>query len=51
MRRQVMLSENCVYREKDGETGLKISVIATISETFDWVCCNINEEGGVREIS
>ncbi len=29
-----------------GETGLKFSVIASISETFDWVCCNINEEGG-----
>ncbi len=31
-----------------GETGLWFRVITTIRETFNWVCCNLNEEGGWR---
>ncbi len=51
-RRQVTL-ENCVYSGQGGgmiyverEIGLKVSVITTIREAFNWVCCNINDEGG-----
>ncbi len=28
------------------ETGFRVSVISTIRETYNWVCCKLNEEGG-----
>ncbi len=51
--RQATLEKLRVLRVRLGynicrETGLKVRVITTGRETFNWVCCNLNEEGEGR---
>ncbi len=45
----VVVLESCMYRGQGGgiiyrETGLKVSIVITIGEAFNWVWFNLNEE-------